>query len=131
MSPNPPPLDAEPEPKPDSGEAQPSVAMEATPSAVSLEMPSMSGTLVALLAAIVGTIQILALGTMARRVVIPGRREPWETIAFVIGLGEGLTGLTATILAIVGRFTFVWLELALLGEIGMFAVLCFIREGVT
>src|SRR2546426_2058731 len=207
MSPNPPPLDAEPEPKPDSGEAQPSVAMEATPSAVSLEMPSMSGTLVALpaarpladedtiigdveasqtktqrgmglgffvlvalffavltartlswnwsyverfsalpsglaawnlpafpypapLAAIVGTIQILALGTMARRVVIPGRREPWETIAFVIGLGEGLTGLTATILAIVGRFTFVWLELALLGEIGMFAVLCFIREGV-
>src|SRR2546427_766274 len=179
MSPNPPPLDAEPEPKPDSGEAQPSVAMEATPSAVSLEMPSMSGTLVALpaarpladedtiigdveasqtktqrgmglgffvlvalffavltartlswnwsyverfsalpsglaawnlpafpypapLAAIVGTIQILALGTMARRVLIPGRREPWETIAFVIGLGEGLTGLTATILAIVG-----------------------------
>src|SRR5437870_1961421 len=51
-------------------------------------------------AAILATIQMVALGAVAHRFLFPRRTEPWAAIAFVLGLGEGLAGLTGTILAL-------------------------------
>src|SRR5207247_1915829 len=80
----------------------------------------------ALPSAILATIQMVALGAVAYRFLFPRRTEPWEAIAFVLGLGEGLTGLTGTILALLGHFTFGWLEVVLLGEIAAFVLFSFI-----
>src|SRR2546427_1286374 len=80
----------------------------------------------ALPAAILATIQRVALGAVAYRFLFPRRTEPWEAIAFVLGLGEGLTGLTGTILALLGHFTFGWLEVVLLGEIAAFVLFSFV-----
>ena len=66
-------------------------------------------------AAILATIQIVVLGGVAYRFLFPRHTEPWEAIAFVLGLGEGLTGLTGTILALTGHFTFGWIEVVILG----------------
>ncbi len=76
----------------------------------------------ALPSAILATIQMVVLGAAAYRFLFPRHTEPWEAIAFVLGLGEGLTGLTGTILAITGHFTFGWIEVALLGEISAFVL---------
>src|SRR5881397_4027300 len=80
----------------------------------------------ALPSAILATIQMVALGAVAYRFLFPRRTEPWEAIAFVLGLGEGLTGLTGTILALLGHFTFGWLEVVLLGEIAAFVLFSFV-----
>ena len=76
----------------------------------------------ALPSAILATIQMVVLGAAAYRFLFPRHTEPWEAIAFVLGLGEGLTGLTGTILAITGHFTFGWIEVALLGEVSAFVL---------
>src|SRR5438445_5175053 len=76
----------------------------------------------ALPSAILATIQMVALGAVAYRFLFPRHTEPWEAIAFVLGLGEGLTGLTGTILALTGHFTFGWIEVVLLGEISAFVL---------
>src|SRR6058998_3713787 len=76
----------------------------------------------ALPSAILATIQMVALGAVAYRFLFPRHTEPWEAIAFVLGLGEGLTGLTGTILALTGHFTFGWIEVVLLGEISSFVL---------
>ena len=76
----------------------------------------------ALPSAILATIQMIVLGAAAYRFLFPRHTEPWEAIAFVLGLGEGLTGLTGTILAITGHFTFGWIEVALLAEISAFVL---------
>src|SRR3989454_1907492 len=76
----------------------------------------------ALPAAILATIQMVALGAVAYRFLFPRHTEPWEAIAFVLGLGEGLTGLTGTILALTGHFTFGWIEVVVLGEISAFVL---------
>ncbi len=94
-----------------------------------LALPSAIGSwawppfpLPALSAAILATIQMVVLGAVAYRFLFPRHTEPWEAIAFVLGLGEGLTGLTGTILALVGHFTFGWIEVVLLGEIAAFVL---------
>src|SRR5438132_310539 len=50
-------------------------------------------------------------------VVEPGVPESCEAVAFVLGLGEGLTGLTATIVALTRHLTCSWIEGVLLDEI--------------
>src|SRR3989475_1738836 len=80
----------------------------------------------ALPAAILATIQMVVLGAVAYRFLFPRHSEPWAAIAFILGLGEGLTGLTGTILALLGHFTFGWLEVVLLGEIAAFVLFSFV-----
>src|SRR2546425_2477711 len=98
-----------------------------------LALPSACGAwtwppfpLPALPAAILATIQMVVLGAVAYRFLFPRHTEPWEAIAFVLGLGEGLTGLTGTIRALVGHFTFGWLEVVLVGEISAFVLFSFV-----
>src|SRR6266704_1632793 len=76
----------------------------------------------ALPSAILATIQMVALGAVAYRFLFPRHTEPWEAIAFVLGLGEGLTALTGTILSLTWHFTFGWIEVVLLGEISAFVL---------
>src|SRR5438094_4067130 len=80
----------------------------------------------ALPSAILATIQMVALGAVAYRFLFPPHPEPWEPIPSVLGFGEGLTGLTGTILALFGHFTFGWLEVVLLGEIAAFVLFSFV-----
>src|SRR5438093_2863764 len=76
----------------------------------------------ALPSAILATIQMVALGAVAYRFLFPRHTEPWEAIAFVLGLGEALTALTGTILSLTWHFTFGWIEVVLLGEIMAFVL---------
>ena len=76
----------------------------------------------ALPSAILATVQMVVLGAVAYRFLFPRHTEPWEAIAFVLGLGEGLTALTGTILSLTWHFTFGWIEVVLLGEIMAFVL---------
>src|SRR5439155_1037109 len=76
----------------------------------------------ALPTAILATVQMVVLGAVAYRFLFPRHTEPWEAIAFVLGLGEGLTALTGTILSLTWHFTFGWIEVVLLGEIMAFVL---------
>ena len=76
----------------------------------------------ALPSAILATVQMVVLGAVAYRFLFPRHTEPWEAIAFVLGLGEALTALTGTILSLTWHFTFGWIEVVLLGEIMAFVL---------
>src|SRR5436309_7540297 len=54
-------------------------------------------------AAILATIQMVALGAVGYRFLFPRRAEPWGEIAFVCGLGGGLSGLTGPVLVVLGE----------------------------
>src|SRR5947199_6214862 len=76
----------------------------------------------ALPSAILATVPMAVLGAVAYLFLFPRHTEPWEAIAFVLGLGEGLTALTGTILSLTWHFTFGWIEVVLLGEIMAFVL---------
>src|SRR5437667_927081 len=76
----------------------------------------------ALPSAILATVQMVVLGAVAYRFLFPRPTEPWEAVAFVLGLGEALTALTGTILSLTWHFTFGWIEVVLLGEIMAFVL---------
>lgn len=78
--------------------------------------------------AILATIYIVILGTAAYKCLFPGRTDSWEAIGFVLGLGIGLTGLTGTILALIGRFTFPWIFGVMLAEVVAFVLLYVVQR---
>jgi hypothetical protein len=81
--------------------------------------------------AILGGLQMLVLGSAAYALLFPRKTDPWEALGFAIGLGLGLTGLIATVLALVGLFNLLALEFVSLGALGGFMVLGRLRNGAS